>query len=123
MKPVNVFYKNRLLLLLALLTAFPPLATDMYLPAIPLLQKVWQQPLSNSISSLIVFRVFQAAGAASPFLIFIYFMLGALSMWLISLDWQDKIHTIGLLGAASGGVILGLWLLRPPTAAENRTGL
>ncbi|MEJ2639722.1 MAG: MFS transporter [Desulfosarcinaceae bacterium] len=35
----------RTLLLLALLAAFPPLATDMYLPAIPLLQETWGQPL------------------------------------------------------------------------------
>lgn len=31
--------------LLALLTAFPPLSTDMYLPAIPSLARNWQQPL------------------------------------------------------------------------------
>lgn len=35
----------RTIFLLALLAAFPPLATDMYLPAIPLLQEAWQQPL------------------------------------------------------------------------------
>jgi hypothetical protein len=53
---------SRPFLLLALLSAFPPLSTDMYLPAIPLL------------------------------LIFIFFMLGAFSMWLIALDWADKIR-------------------------------
>ena len=104
--------KSRPLLLLALLSAFPPIATDMYLPAIPLLQTTWQVPLavvnltlvgffvsycvfllfdgpcdrpppprwrgigifilasllcalSNNVVSLIGFRVFQAAGAAS----------------------------------------------------------
>jgi MFS transporter, DHA1 family, multidrug resistance protein len=31
--------------LLVLLTAFPPLSTDMYLPAIPLLTEQWNQPL------------------------------------------------------------------------------
>ena len=31
--------------LLALLTAFPPLSTDMYLPAIPSLAQQWQRPL------------------------------------------------------------------------------
>ncbi|MGD8386203.1 MAG: multidrug effflux MFS transporter [Desulfobacteraceae bacterium] len=31
--------------LLALLAAFPPLSTDMYLPAIPTLVKEWEQPL------------------------------------------------------------------------------
>ncbi len=107
--------QKRPFLLLALLSAFPPLSTDMYLPAIPLLQKTWQQPLavinltlvaffvvycvsllfygpvsdrfgrrppllagiglfiagsllcafSNQVGTLIVFRVLQAAGAAS----------------------------------------------------------
>jgi MFS transporter, DHA1 family, multidrug resistance protein len=115
MKIVSVIKENRLLLLLALLSAFPPLSTDMYLPAIPLLQKAWHQPLavvnltlvgffvaycvsllfygplsdrfgrrpllltgiglfilasllcglSTGIAGLIVFRVLQAAGAAS----------------------------------------------------------
>ncbi|MFP4033167.1 MAG: MFS transporter [Desulfococcaceae bacterium] len=30
--------------LLALLAAFPPLSTDMYLPAIPILQRLWNEP-------------------------------------------------------------------------------
>jgi DHA1 family bicyclomycin/chloramphenicol resistance-like MFS transporter len=115
MKTEQIINKNRPLLLLALLAAFPPLSTDMYLPAIPLLQQSWQQPLSivnltlvgffvsycvfllfygplsdrfgrrplllvgigifilacllcalaDNVFSLIVFRVLQAAGAAS----------------------------------------------------------
>ncbi|MCF8055466.1 MAG: multidrug effflux MFS transporter [Desulfocapsa sp.] len=44
-------------LLLALLTAFPPLATDMYLPAIPLLVEVWNQPLSIVNLTLVLFFV------------------------------------------------------------------
>lgn len=36
----------KMMCLLALLAAFPPLSTDMYLPALPLLQKIWQQPMS-----------------------------------------------------------------------------
>ncbi len=47
----------RFVLLLALLTAFPPLATDMYLPAIPHLQKVWGHPLSIINLSLVLFFV------------------------------------------------------------------
>lgn len=107
--------KTSIILLCALLSAFPPLSTDMYLPAIPLLQKAWNQPLtvlnltlvlffvsycifilvygplsdrfgrrppllagigvyiiaslvcafSDQVASLILFRIFQAAGAAS----------------------------------------------------------
>ena len=38
--------KSPIFFLLVLLSAFPPLATDMYLPTLPLLQQRWQQPLS-----------------------------------------------------------------------------
>lgn len=37
--------KFRLLLFISLLAAFPPLSTDMYIPAIPLLREQWGQPL------------------------------------------------------------------------------
>ncbi len=45
------------ILLLALLTAFPPLATDMYLPAIPYLQRIWNLPLSVVNLTLIFFFI------------------------------------------------------------------
>jgi MFS transporter, DHA1 family, multidrug resistance protein len=48
---------KRFILLLALLTAFPPLATDMYLAATPHLQEIWQQPLSIINLTLILFFV------------------------------------------------------------------
>ncbi|MEN8198705.1 MAG: multidrug effflux MFS transporter [Thermodesulfobacteriota bacterium] len=44
-------------LLLALLTAFPPLATDMYLPAIPFLVEDWNSPLSIVNLTLVLFFV------------------------------------------------------------------
>ncbi len=47
----------RFILLLALLTAFPPLATDMYLPAIPHLVVIWQQPLFTVNLTLVLFFV------------------------------------------------------------------
>jgi DHA1 family bicyclomycin/chloramphenicol resistance-like MFS transporter len=37
----------KMVLLLALLSAFPPLSTDMYLPALPLLQERWQESMST----------------------------------------------------------------------------
>ena len=43
--------------LLALLAAFPPLSTDMYLAAIPLLVKSWQQPLAIVNLTLIGFFI------------------------------------------------------------------
>ncbi|MFZ7112786.1 MAG: multidrug effflux MFS transporter [Desulfatiglandales bacterium] len=42
-------------LLLSLLTAFPPMSTDMYLPAIPSLVQKWQQPLSIINLTLVCF--------------------------------------------------------------------
>lgn len=44
-------------LLLSLLATFPPLSTDMYLPALPFLQKAWQQPMSIMNLTLVVFFV------------------------------------------------------------------
>ena len=75
------------------------------------------RPPSNN---LVLEQVDRNAGAASSLLIFIYSMLGAFSMWLISLDWTDKIRTIGILGTASGGIILGIWLLLPKSATKKR---
>jgi MFS transporter, DHA1 family, multidrug resistance protein len=74
------------------------------------------RPPSNN---LILEQVDEHAGAASSLLIFIYFMLGAFSMWLIALDWTDKISTIGVLGTAAGGTMLGIWLLLPKIVAEK----
>ena len=46
-----------IILLLSLLSAFPPLATDMYLPALPLLQREWQAPLVMINLTLVAFFV------------------------------------------------------------------
>ncbi len=66
------------------------------------------RPPSNN---LVLEQVDRHAGAASSLLIFIYFMLGAFAMWLISLNWADKISVIGTLGIGCGGITLSLWLL------------
>lgn len=47
----------RIILLLAGLTAFPPASTDMYLPAIPLLSALWDEPLSRINLALISFFI------------------------------------------------------------------
>jgi hypothetical protein len=57
-------------------------------------------------SSASIWNSFATAGMS-----FIYFMVGVFSMWLIALDWNDKISSIGVLGAGSGGFMLGLWLM------------
>ncbi|MCG8473758.1 MAG: multidrug effflux MFS transporter [Desulfobacterales bacterium] len=53
--------KIQFILLLALLAAFPPLATDMYLPAIPFLQSLWTVPLSIINLTLVLFFVVYCA--------------------------------------------------------------
>jgi len=45
------------LLFLSVLAAFPALATDMYLPAIPMLQELWGVPFSVVNRSLVIFIV------------------------------------------------------------------
>ena len=73
------------------------------------------RPPSNN---LVLEQVDRHAGAASSLLVFIYFMLGAFSMWLISLEWLDKIYIIGILGTCAGGIVLGFWLIL--LFADNR---
>lgn len=76
------------------------------------------RPPSNN---LVLEQVDTHAGAASSLLIFIYFMLGAAVMWLISLDWADKIQVIGILGIVSGGFMLAVWLKLPLSITGNRS--
>ena len=77
----------------------------------------FNRPLSYN---LILEEVDRNAGAASSFLTFSYFMVGAFAMWLIAFDWTDKVATIGILGAGSGGLVLGLWLMLPKLAGPKR---
>ncbi|MDY0397533.1 MAG: multidrug effflux MFS transporter [Desulfuromonas thiophila] len=65
------------------------------------------RPPSNN---LVLKQVDRYAGAASSLLIFIFFIFGAFAMWLISLDWPDKVAVIGQLATAAGSLTLGLWL-------------
>ena len=71
--------------------------------------------------NLILEEVDRNAGAASSLLTFSYFTVGAFSMWLIALDWSDKIATIAILGVGSAGFVLGLWLLLQKLAARKPT--
>lgn len=64
------------------------------------------RPPSNN---LVLEQVDKYAGSASSLLIFIFFTLGACSMWFISLAWNDKIQVIALLAVVVGGIILGAW--------------
>lgn len=65
------------------------------------------RPLGNN---LILEQVEKDVGTASSLMVFVYFMTGACSMWLISLGWQDKVQALGILGTISSALTLGGWL-------------
>ena len=44
-------------------------------------------------------------------MIFIFFVTGACAMALISLDWRDKIATLGWFGVLASAAALTAWLL------------
>lgn len=88
--------------------------------AIPMFLMTFSLGLSRPPSNhLVLEQVDRYAGAASSMLVFIYFMLGAFSMWLISLEWLDKIATIGTMAVVNGGGVLLLWLLLPQEAVRR----
>ena len=64
------------------------------------------RPPSNN---LILEQVDQDVGAASSFMVFIFFITGACSMEVISLDWQDKIAVLGWMGVISSSLTLVVW--------------
>ena len=66
------------------------------------------RPPSNN---LVLEQVDRDAGTASSLLIFATMMSGAVAMWLISLNWHDKIQIMGIMSAAAGALVLSLWLL------------
>ncbi len=60
------------------------------------------RPLSNN---LVLEQIDQDVGAAASLLIFLYFVIGAGSMALISLHWQHRMRVIALM-AVVGGVLM-----------------
>jgi DHA1 family bicyclomycin/chloramphenicol resistance-like MFS transporter len=64
------------------------------------------RPPSNN---LILEQVDRNAGAASSLMVLTYYMIGALSMSIISMGWADKIEVLGIMGLISGGIILATW--------------
>lgn len=73
------------------------------------------------IHSLALEQIDENAGAASSLLTFSYFIVGAFSMWLIALEWSDKIRTIAVLGVVSSGLILICWKLMLTFGKEGRS--
>jgi MFS transporter, DHA1 family, multidrug resistance protein len=66
------------------------------------------RPPSNN---LILEQVDRDVGAASAFMVFTFFITGACSMGVISLNWKDKITALGWMGVIASGVTLIAWSL------------
>jgi DHA1 family bicyclomycin/chloramphenicol resistance-like MFS transporter len=64
------------------------------------------RPPSNN---MILDQVDRHAGAASSLMVLIYYMIGAFSMWIISMDWPDKIEVLGVMELLCGGITLCIW--------------
>lgn len=62
-------------------------------------------------NNLILEQVEQDVGAASSFMVFVFFMTGACSMWFISLGWHDAVQVMGVLGICAGTATLASWLV------------
>jgi MFS transporter, DHA1 family, multidrug resistance protein len=65
------------------------------------------RPPSNN---LILEQVDRDVGAASSFMVFIFFITGACSMGVISLNWTDKITVLGWMGVTASSITLLAWL-------------
>lgn len=66
------------------------------------------RPPSNN---LVLEQVETDVGSASSLLIFTLFMLGAVGMWLISLEWANKIQVLGAIALGCGGLVLSAWIV------------
>lgn len=66
------------------------------------------RPPSNH---LILEQVDEGVGTASSFMMFANFMMGAFAMWLISLNWENKVEVLSILAMTSGGVVLLIWIV------------
>jgi DHA1 family bicyclomycin/chloramphenicol resistance-like MFS transporter len=77
------------------------------------------RPPSNN---MILEQVDQHAGAASSLMVLFYYTIGAVSMWVISLDWTDKIEVLGIMALLSGGIILTIWCLLFAAPSEKIAG-
>ncbi|SHJ19900.1 MFS transporter, DHA1 family, bicyclomycin/chloramphenicol resistance protein [Malonomonas rubra DSM 5091] len=102
--------------IIMLLRLFPD-PWSLVLPMIPITFSLGlSRPPSNN---LVLEQVDRNAGAASSLLVFIFFIIGAFAMWLISLDWSDKVQVIGLLATGVGVVTLSCWTFLARREARN----
>lgn len=80
--------------------------------ALPMFMITFSLGLSRPPSNnLVLEQVDRDAGSASSLLIFSYFTLGAAGMWLISLEWTDKIPVLGAIAFGCGTLVLSTWFV------------
>ncbi len=80
--------------------------------AIPMALVTYSIGISRPPSNhLVLEQVHKDAGAASSLLIFTYFTLGAVGMWLVSLDWMERMKVLGTITLACGVLALIAWTL------------
>ena len=73
-------------------------------------------------NNLILEQVDRDSGSASSMMVFFYFTIGALAMWFLSYDWEDKISMLGWMGIVATTCALVSWQVvkgRIRTVAEQ----
>jgi DHA1 family bicyclomycin/chloramphenicol resistance-like MFS transporter len=61
-------------------------------------------------NNLLLEQVEVDVGSASSVMVFVFFMTGASSMWLISLNWHDKVAVLGWLGIIFATITFTGWM-------------
>jgi MFS transporter, DHA1 family, multidrug resistance protein len=80
--------------------------------ALPMAMITFSLGLSRpSSNNLILEQVQQDAGAASSLLLFTFFLFGAVSMWITSLEWESRQALLGIMGTGCGLLSLLSWLV------------
>ncbi len=107
-----------LILLLAASGSASPLGFALPMGIITFSLGLGRPPANN----LALDQVRRDAGTASSTMVFSYFICGAMAMFLVSLNWPDKVIFIGRLSTAAGTAALGLWLLIRKRLVSSRRG-
>ncbi len=80
--------------------------------AIPMALVTYSIGMSRPPSNhLVLEQVHKDAGSASSLLIFTYFTLGAVGMWLVSLDFMERMQILGTVSLSCGVLVLSTWMI------------
>jgi DHA1 family bicyclomycin/chloramphenicol resistance-like MFS transporter len=76
------------------------------------------RPPSNH---LVLEQVHKDAGAASSLLIFTYFSLGAVGMWLVSLDVMERLQILGTITLVCGVLTFIAWIVLQKQGIDSKS--